>query len=66
MSNSNESPKPFWVRPRKATQIGGFGLTKCYELINSGALETIKIDGMRLVSVASIEKLGQHDEGGAA
>jgi hypothetical protein len=61
LSQSNESPKPLWVRPKKACQIGGFGLTKCYEMINHGLLSAIKVDGMRLVSVASIERLGQRD-----
>jgi hypothetical protein len=51
--------RPIWVRPKRAAELGGFGLTRCYELINNGILETVKVDGMRLVSVASIERLGQ-------
>ena len=50
--------EPIWVRPKRATQIGGFGLTRCYELINDGQLKTTKVGGMRLVSVASIKALG--------
>jgi hypothetical protein len=50
--------EPIWVRPRRACEIGGFGLTKAYSLINDGRLVTKKIDGMRLVSVASIKALG--------
>lgn len=59
MTSSNDKAKPIWVRPKKAAQIGGFGLTKCFELIASGQLVSRKIDGMRLVSVQSIEELGQ-------
>jgi hypothetical protein len=51
--------RPIWVRPKEAAKLGGFGLTRCYELMNNGTLRTIKLGGMRLVSVASIENLGQ-------
>ena len=37
-------------------------MTRCYELINDGTLESLKLGRMRLVSVASIEKLGQRDQ----
>jgi excisionase family DNA binding protein len=54
-----ESDRPIWVRPKEAARLGGFGLTRCYELIDSGKLKSIKVGGMRLVSVASIESLGE-------
>jgi hypothetical protein len=50
-----------WVRPKEAVRIGGFGMTRCYELINSGQLETRKVGGLRLVSVASIKALGSDE-----
>jgi hypothetical protein len=50
---------PVWVRPKRASEIAGIGLTKIYELINDGRLVTKKVDGMRLVSVASIQNLGE-------
>jgi hypothetical protein len=53
-----EQIEPIWVRPKRAAHIGGFGLTRCYELINDGQLTTRKVGGMRLVSVASIKALG--------
>ena len=53
-----ERVKPIWVRPKAAAKLGGFGLTRCYELINGGQLKTRKVGGMRLVSVASIEDIG--------
>jgi hypothetical protein len=55
---TTEQVEPIWVRPKKAAHIGGFGLTRCYELINDGQLKTRKVGGMRLVSVASIKTLG--------
>jgi hypothetical protein len=58
MERENISPEPIWVRPKKAAQIGGFGLTRCYELINDGTLKTTKVGGMRLVSIESIKTLG--------
>jgi len=54
--------EPIWVRPKMAARIGGFGLTRCYELINDSQLTTRKVGGMRLVSVASIKALGTHEE----
>jgi hypothetical protein len=56
---SEDATKPIWVRPKKAAALGGFGLTRCYEMINDGTLDTVKVSGMRLVSVASIEALGR-------
>jgi hypothetical protein len=54
-----EQADPIWVRPKKAAKIGGFGLTRCYELMNSGKLKSVRVDGMRLVSVESIRSLGE-------
>ena len=50
--------EPIWVRPKRAAQIGGFGLTRCYQLINDGSLKTVRVGGMRLVSIDSIKALG--------
>ena len=51
--------KPIWVRPKKACELGGFGMTKCYELMADNTLESRTVGRMRLISVASIERLGQ-------
>lgn len=61
-----EEQRPIWVRPRAAARLAGLGLTRTYELINSGQLVSRKIDRVRLVSVASIEALGQPDNKAAA
>jgi hypothetical protein len=49
------------VRPREAARLAGIGLTKTFELIAAGQLESRKVDGMRLVRVSSIAALGQDD-----
>jgi len=38
--------------------MAGIGLTKFYELMNSGKIKNVKIDGMRLAAVASIKTIG--------
>ena len=50
--------EPIWVRPRRGAKMADIGLTKFYELMNSGAIKNCKVGGMRLVSVASIKALG--------
>ena len=50
--------EPIWVRPKRAAQIGGFGVTKCYALIADGSLKTVRVHGMRLVSVEAIKAFG--------
>jgi hypothetical protein len=50
--------KPIWVRPKTAARLCDCSLSRLYELMGSGTLRNTKIDGMRLVSVASIEQLG--------
>jgi len=52
---------PITVRVERAVQLTGIGRTKLYELIGSGAIESVKIGRSRYVIVASlvgfIEKL---------
>jgi excisionase family DNA binding protein len=42
---------------KEASEVSGIGLTKLYELINDGTLETTKVGTMRLVLVRSLIKL---------
>ena len=56
-----ETKKPLervWVRPKYGAEMVGCGLTKFYALMDSGKIRNIKIDGMRLASVESIEQRG--------
>lgn len=45
------------VRVKTFIERYGFGKTKTYEMINSGRLQTVKIDGTRLIKVASVRAL---------
>jgi hypothetical protein len=42
---------------RQACQMAGWGMTKLFELIKDGEVETRKIKGQRLIVVASLIKL---------
>jgi hypothetical protein len=61
-----EISKPVWVRPREGARLAGCGIVKFYELLNSGLVESVKVDGMRLCRRSSIERLGQLDTPAAA
>jgi hypothetical protein len=49
--------RPLAIPIRTTRRVIGIGNTKLWELIGSGALETISIGRRRLVLVASIEQL---------
>ena len=49
--------QPKWVKPKHASAVYGIGLTKLYELLNKGLLETKKIGASRLIGVASLDRL---------
>jgi excisionase family DNA binding protein len=61
-----ELTPPIWVRPREACRLMGAGMTRVYELLASGELESRKVGGLRLISVASIARLGESDTPAAA
>ena len=63
---TSDASRHVWVRPRRAARMLDMGVTKLYELIGDGRLVTRRVDGMRLVSVASIEKLGGQPDTPAA
>lgn len=47
--------KPIAIPPKPAFDMIGVGVTKGYELINSGELETFKIGRATRITVSSIE-----------
>ena len=51
------SIKPITVTVPTALAITGLGRTKLYELIATGRLKAVKVDGRRLVTYASLEQL---------
>ena len=50
-----------FVRPKRGAKMADIGLTKFYELMNSGIIKSRKVGGMRLAEVASIKTLGAAD-----
>lgn len=50
--------KPIWVPVTVAEKVIGLGHTKVYELINNGSLESVKVGRRRLISYASLLRLG--------
>jgi hypothetical protein len=49
--------QPKWIKPKRTQAEYGIGITKQYDLIKQGLLETKKIGASRLISVASLERL---------
>ena len=52
-----EGLKPLAVRFKTARAIIGVGKTKFHELINTGKIETVTIEGVRLAVYSSLERL---------
>jgi hypothetical protein len=52
-------PEPKWVSPEDACAIGGFGMTRCYEMMNDGTLISKKLGTRRLIYVDSINTAGE-------
>jgi hypothetical protein len=59
LSKPDFTPTTRWVRPKQALTVVPCGLTKFYELLNSGRIRSKKVDGMRLVDLESCERLGE-------
>jgi excisionase family DNA binding protein len=50
---------PLYVRPKEAARLLGIGLTRVYELLHDGTLDSLLIGRSRLITFASIKRLGQ-------
>jgi len=53
------SDAPIWVRPAEACRLAGIGLTKLYELIADGTIESRTLGRARLIRRLDLERLGQ-------
>ncbi|HLG85982.1 MAG TPA: helix-turn-helix domain-containing protein [Alphaproteobacteria bacterium] len=53
---SRDATAPIVVKPRKACEMLGCGITRLYELLNGGELESYKDGGSRKITVASIHR----------
>jgi hypothetical protein len=60
LSKPDFNPPTRWGRPKQALKVVPCGLTKFYELLNSGRIRSKKVDGMRLVDLDSCEQLGEN------
>ena len=56
--HKNDGVEPIFVRPKRGAKMADIGLTKFYDLMNSGIIKSRKVGGMRLAEVASIKALG--------
>jgi hypothetical protein len=45
-----------WLRTWQVREIVPIGTTKLYELIGSGRIQSKRVDGMRLIDRASLER----------
>jgi len=52
------SDAPIWVRPAEACRLLGIGMTRLYELLNDGTLESRSLGRARLIRRIDIERLG--------
>jgi excisionase family DNA binding protein len=55
LSYPNEPNSPLVVRPMQACRLLSIGLTRCYELMNAGELESFKDGKARKITVESIK-----------
>lgn len=51
--------EPLYVTVKTGCRITALGATKMYEMIAAGAIESIKVDGRRLLVYASLKRLAQ-------
>ena len=56
MSSNNIKPEPIAVSPKQATQLVPIGITKLYEAINAGALQSTLVGGRRWINFQSLKK----------
>ena len=55
-------PAPIWIRPRDAVAQYGIRMTLLYKLINEGQIISKLIGGARVLSVASLDALGDEPQ----
>jgi excisionase family DNA binding protein len=53
--NDPAAVSPLAVKPKTACRLGGWGMTRLYELLAAGELESYRDGRSRLITVASIK-----------
>ena len=56
MTSDKEKLEPLAVSPKQATQLVPIGITKLYEAINSGTLESQVVNGRRWINFQSLKR----------
>jgi hypothetical protein len=54
--NNTTPPEPLAVSPKQATQLVPIGITKLYEAMNSGAIESSIINNRRWINYQSLKR----------
>jgi hypothetical protein len=57
MSDSRDGREPITISVAEAKRVSGLGLTKLWELIGNGTLQTVCVGRRRLVIFASLGRL---------
>jgi len=57
MTSDKEKLEPLAVSPKQATQLVPIGITKLYEVINSGKLKSKIVNGRRWIDYQSLKQL---------
>jgi hypothetical protein len=55
--SDHEKLEPIAVSPKQATQLVPIGITKLYEVINSGELKSKVVNGRRWIDYQSLKQL---------
>jgi hypothetical protein len=55
--NSSAELEPLSVTVMQAKRLSGLGLSKIWQLIGDGRLESKRLDGRRMISYASLKRL---------
>jgi hypothetical protein len=57
MTSDEKKLEPIAVSPKQATQLVPIGITKLYEVINSGELKSKVVNGRRWIDYQSLKQL---------
>lgn len=58
-----ESPRPLLVSPREACRLLSIGLTRLYEILNAGELDSFLIGRSRRITLVSLHRFVERRRG---
>jgi hypothetical protein len=56
MPQDKEKPEPLAVSPKQAIHLVPIGITKLYDAINNGAIESTLVNGRRWINYQSLKR----------